>query len=66
VDLDEQGTRAAAVTVATVIAVSAPLDPPFDVRVDRPFVWAIEHRSSGTLLFLGRVNDPSSTAEEST
>ena len=66
VDLDEQGTRAAAVTVATVIAVSAPVDPPFDLRIDRPFVWAIEHRSSGTLLFLGRVNDPGSTAEEST
>ena len=68
VDLDEEGTRAAAVTVATAIAVSLPADPPtpFDVRLDRPFTWAIEHRGSGTLLFLGRVNDPGSTAEEST
>ena len=68
VDLDEEGTRAAAVTVATAIAVSLPLDPPtrFDIRLDRPFTWAIEHRGSGTLLFLGRVTDPGSTAEEST
>ena len=68
VDLDEEGTRAAAVTVATAIAVSLPADPPtpFDIRLDRPFTWAIEHRGSGTLLFLGRVTDPGSTAEEST
>jgi serine protease inhibitor len=65
VDLDEEGTRAAAVTVATVQAVSLPADPPFDLRLDRPFLWAIEHRESGTLLFLGRVTDPS-TSEEST
>jgi serine protease inhibitor len=66
VDLDERGTRAAAVTVATVIAVSMPAGGPFDLRLDRPFVWAIEHRGTGTLLFLGRVTDPSSTAEERT
>ena len=65
VDLDEQGTRAAAVTVATMRAVSLPANP-FDLRLDRPFLWAIEHRASGTLLFLGRVTDPSSTAEERT
>jgi serpin B len=63
VDLDEEGTRAAAVTVVTARAVSLPLEPaePFDLRLDRPFLWAIEHRESGTLLFLGRVTDPSTT-----
>jgi len=61
VDLDEHGTRAAAVTVVTVRAVSMPVDEPFDLRLDRPFTWAIEHRESGTLLFLGRVTDPSRT-----
>jgi serine protease inhibitor len=65
VDLDEQGTRAAAVTVVTARAVSAVLDPPppFDLRLDRPFLWAIEHRPTGTLLFMGIVTDPT---EEST
>jgi serpin B len=63
VDLDERGTRAAAVTVVTMRATGMPLDPPepFDLRLDRPFLWAIEHRESGTLVFLGRVTDPSKT-----
>jgi serine protease inhibitor len=44
-------------------AISAPVEviEPFDLRLDRPFLWAIEHRDSGTLLFLGRVTDPSTT-----
>jgi serine protease inhibitor len=63
VDLDERGTRAAAVTVVTVMATSARLDepPPFDLRLDRPFLWAIEDRPSGTLLFMGIVTDPEET-----
>ena len=67
VDVDEAGTRAAAVTVVTARAVSLPARPPepFELRLDRPFLWAIEHRPTGTLLFLGRVTDPS-TSEEST
>ena len=63
VDLDEEGTRAAAVTIVTMRATGLPAEPPepFDLRLDRPFLWAIEHRDSGTLLFLGRVTDPSTT-----
>ena len=60
-EVNERGTRTAAVTVVTVRAVSMPVDEPFDLRLDRPFLWAIEHRESGTLLFLGRVTDPSRT-----
>ena len=68
VDIDEAGTRAAAVTVVTARATGMPARPPvpFELRLDRPFLWAIEHRPSGTLLFLGRVTDPSRTSEEST
>jgi serine protease inhibitor len=60
VDFDERGTRAAAVTVATMRLVAARRDPPppFDVRLDRPFLWAIEHAPTGTLLFVGTVEDP--------
>jgi serpin B len=60
--LDENGTEAAA---ATVVLMRAPMGvgprnepPPIEVRVDRPFLFAIQHVSSGTCLFLGRVTDP--------
>jgi serpin B len=50
VDVNEEGTEAAAVT-AVVIDRSAP--PNF--RVDRPFLFAIRERFSGTILFAGRI-----------
>jgi serine protease inhibitor len=31
---------------------------PIDVNVDHPFLFAIQHRTSGACLFLGRVVDP--------
>ena len=63
VDLDERGTRAAAVTTVTAIAVSARIDepPPFELRLDRPFAWGIEDAATGTLLFVGIVEDPGTT-----
>jgi serine protease inhibitor len=65
VDVDERGTRAAAVTALIVGEVAFRLEDPFELRLDRPFLWAVEDRRSGTLLFLGIVTDPSRT-EEST
>ena len=60
--VDEKGTEAAAATaVAMMAATSAmrsPPPPPIEVKVDRPFVYAIQHVSSGACLFLGRVTDP--------
>jgi serpin B len=52
--VDEAGTEAAAVTSVGVGVTSA---PPM-VRVDRPFLFAIRERLSGTILFIGRVMDP--------
>jgi serpin B len=63
VDVDERGTRAAAVTVVTAIATAYRPENPFELRLDRPFLWAIEDRRTGTILFLGIVTDP---REEST
>jgi serine protease inhibitor len=57
VDVDEHGTRAAAVTVATVRLVSLRQDS-FHITFDRPFTWAVEHAPTGTLLFVGRVLNP--------
>ncbi len=55
VEVDEEGTRAAAVTSVEVAVTSAP--PTF--RANRPFLLAIRERLSGALLFTGVVRDPS-------
>jgi serpin B len=58
--VDEKGTEAAAATAAVIMATSAMVkrSPPIEVKVDRPFVYAIQHVPSGACLFLGRVTDP--------
>ena len=58
--VDEKGTEAAAATAAVMMARSAVVrrSPPIEVKVDRPFVYAIQHVPSGACLFLGRVTDP--------
>jgi serpin B len=59
--LDEKGTEAAAATAVmmapTAIAVGE-RPKPIVVNVDRPYLFAIQHRASGACLFLGRVTDP--------
>ena len=55
VEVDEEGTRAAAVTSVEMGVTSAP--PSF--VADRPFAFAIRERLSGTVLFTGVVRDPS-------
>ncbi|MDB4878129.1 MAG: hypothetical protein JWM41_4575 [Gemmatimonadetes bacterium] len=53
VDINEQGTEAAAVTSVGVVVVSLPVRQV--VRVDRPFIFVIRERLSGTVLFMGKV-----------
>jgi serpin B len=59
--VDEKGTEAAAATAVAMMAGTAlrsPPPPPIEVKVDRPFVYAIQHVPSSVCLFLGRVTDP--------
>jgi serine protease inhibitor len=59
--VDEKGTKAAAATAVAMMAGTAlrsPPPPPIEVKIDRPFLYAIQHVSSGVCLFLGRVTDP--------
>jgi len=60
VDVNEEGTEAAAATVVLFpFALGmVPQHKPTEVRVDHPFLFAIQHRASGACLFLGRVVDP--------
>lgn len=53
VTVDEEGTEAAAVTVVGVEATSLESSPV--MRVDRPFLFVIHERLSGTVLFMGKV-----------
>ena len=58
--VDEKGTEAAAATAVVMMRATAirPKPPPIEVKVDRPFIYAIQHVPSGLCLFLGRVTDP--------
>ena len=61
IDVDEKGTEAAAATAVVMMratGLAQPKPPPIEVKVDRPFVYAIQHAPSGVCLFLGRVTDP--------
>ena len=62
VDVDEEGTRAAATTAVTMRTVSMPVNP-FHLVFDRPFTWAVEHAPTGTLLFVGRVLNPTKRSD---
>jgi serpin B len=58
--VDEAGTEAAAATVVIVGAMAAP-EPvePLEIKIDRPFFFLIRDNPTGTILFLGRVMNPS-------
>ena len=59
--VDEKGTEAAAATAVVMMELSARLEKPKEpihVKVDRPFIYAIQHVPSGACMFIGRVTDP--------
>lgn len=62
VDVNEEGTEAAAVTTVMVVAKSIGRGEPvipFEMIVDRPFVFVIEDSQTKSILFMGIINDPS-------
>ena len=57
VDVNEEGTEAAAAT--GVVAGRTGMPPPVPVfRADHPFIFLIQEKGTGNILFLGRVVDP--------
>jgi serine protease inhibitor len=61
VEVNEEGTEAAAATQVTVALTSAmPTVRPFQMIVDRPFFFAIEDNTTHSILFMGLINDPGS------
>ncbi|XP_075241502.1 alpha-1-antiproteinase 2-like isoform X1 [Convolutriloba macropyga] len=59
VDIDEEGTEAAAATVAMMMfGCARPIAQPIDFHVTSPFVYFIYQPDSGIVLFVGTVNNP--------
>ncbi|MBI2761822.1 MAG: serpin family protein [Chloroflexi bacterium] len=57
IEVNEEGTEAAAVTSIGVRVTSA--GPRFRFVADRPFLFAIQDSQTGAVMFLGAISDPS-------
>jgi serpin B len=60
VEVNEEGTEAAAATGVTMQLTSLRVDePPVPVfRADHPFIFLIRDDETGNILFIGRVTNP--------
>jgi len=62
VDVNEEGTEAAAATAVVIQRAMAPVGPPVPVfRADHPFIFLIQDDETGLILFIGRVEHPESS-----
>lgn len=63
IEVNEEGTEAAAATAVVMVrpttSFAAPPPPPFVFRADHPFLFLIRDNKTGSILFMGRVTDPS-------
>ena len=60
VDVNEEGTEAAAATGAIMMTRCMPMReiPPIEFKCDRPFLFAIHDKLSGNVLFMGKYIKP--------
>jgi len=58
VEVDEQGTVAAAATSLSFGCAASPQPPPVAFHADHPFLFLIRDNHTGTILFLGRIVAP--------
>ncbi|HRY61284.1 MAG TPA: serpin family protein, partial [Candidatus Fermentibacter sp.] len=58
VRVDETGTEAAAATGVIMALTAMPQDQPVQFVLDRPFLFLIIDDLTGTVLFMGRMADP--------
>lgn len=59
-EIDEKGTEAAAATAIIMerAAIMVPEEEPVEFRADHPFLIALRHKPTGTVMFMGRVEAP--------
>lgn len=58
VEVNEEGTEAAAATAVVMLKSAMPKPVPI-FRADHPFIFIIKENSTGSILFMGKVCDPS-------
>ncbi|MCK5062356.1 MAG: serpin family protein [Candidatus Aenigmarchaeota archaeon] len=56
VEVDEEGTEAAAATAVVMKEISAAMPSVF--RADHPFIFIIQQKDTGNILFMGKVTNP--------
>jgi len=62
VEVNEEGTEAAAATAVGIRVTAMPAPPP-EFRADRPFLFLIKENGTGSILFMGRMTDPTDQGE---
>ena len=62
VEVNERGTEAAAATAVVMMLGGMPAPPPV-FRADHPFLFLIQERQTGSILFIGRATDPTSSGQ---
>lgn len=59
VEVDEEGTEAAAATAVMMMRAALPRPPQVKFVADRPFLFIIREKTTNVVLFMGRVENPS-------
>lgn len=62
IEVDEEGTTAAAASAAVAVAESESIHVPYEVHIESPFFYFIRDRASNAILFMGHVVDPTRTS----
>src|SRR5699024_6597775 len=57
-DINEKGTEAAGATSAEIDTTSAPLEEPFTMEMDHPFLFMITDDRTNMMLFFGMIQNP--------
>lgn len=58
IDVNEEGTEAAAATSVVMTTESSSMDQPFYMEVNRPFFFTITDEATGIILFMGAIAEP--------
>ncbi|WP_194973255.1 serpin family protein [Aquiflexum lacus] len=60
IEVDEKGSEAAAATIVEVVVERTSAPPiPSVIVLDKPFIFFIQEKHSGAILFMGKLGDPS-------